>query len=315
MADKSHAYGGGTGNRAHSHHHSTNRGRLFVAFSITATIFLVEVLGAILTKSLALLIDSAHMLTDVGGLLLALFVAGLSNKPANSRRTWGYGRAEVLSAALQSGILFCVGIFVLVEGIRRLFVPPEIPSGKLLLFGIIGLVGNIVSIGVLVSVRKANLNMRAAFLEVVNDALGSLAVIIASIVISITGWMRADAVAAMLIGVLIIPRTLKLLRESVEVLMESTPDGLDIESVRSHILELPHVQSVHDLHATHFATGLPVLSAHVVIDETCFYDGHAPQIIDDLQNCVAEHFDVPIKHSTFQLESPSHAEHEHPTHE
>lgn len=310
-----HSQSGHSGNRSHSHTEGTNRPRLLIAFSVTGSIFLVEVIGAILTKSLALLVDSAHMLTDVGGLLLALFVAGLANKPANSRRTWGYGRAEVLSAALQSGILFTVGIFVLFEGIRRLFVPPEIPSGKLLLFGIIGLVGNLVSIGVLVSARNSNFNMRAAFLEVVNDALGSLAVVVASIVISITGWMRADAVAAMLIGVLIIPRTLKLLRETVEVLMESTPVGLDIESVRSHILELSHVQSVHDLHATHFATGLPVLSAHVVIDESCFYDGHAPRIIDDLQMCVAEHFEVPIQHSTFQLESPKHAEHEHPTHE
>jgi cobalt-zinc-cadmium efflux system protein len=126
--------------------------------------------------------------------------------------------------------------------------------------------------------------------------------------------MRADAVAAMLIGALILPRTLKLLRETVDVLMESTPDGLDIDSVRSHILELEHVQSVHDLHATHFATGLPVLTAHVVVDESCFFDGHAPRIIDELQKCVAEHFEIEIQHSTFQLESPKHSEHEHESH-
>ncbi|MDP1706603.1 MAG: cation diffusion facilitator family transporter [bacterium] len=285
-----------------------------IAFIVTFSIFIFEVIGAVVTRSLALLVDSAHMLTDVGGLLLALFVAGLAKKPANSRRTWGYGRAEVLSATLQAGILFCVGIFVFIEGLRRLFIPPDIPSGKLLFFGTVGLVGNIISIFVLAGARNSNFNLRAAYLEVINDALGSLAVIVAAVIIATTGWMRAHAVGAILIGGLILPRTFKLLRETVEVLMESTPRGLDIESVRSHILELPHVQSVHDLHATYFATGLPVLTAHVVVDKSCFFDGHTPQMLDELQKCVAEHFEIQIQHSTFQLESPEHAKHEHATH-
>jgi len=292
----------------------SNRGPLTIAFSISTTILLAEIVGAVLTGSLALIIDAAHMLTDVGGLLLALFVANLATRPANARRTWGYGRAEVLAATAQATVLFGVGIFVLVEGVRRLIHPPEIASGTLLIFGIIGLVGNIASILVLVRVRAANFNLRAAFLEVVNDALGAFSVIIAAIFIATVGWMRADAVAAMLIGVLILPRAFKLLRETVDVLMESTPPGLDLESVRTHILELSHVQSVHDLHATHFSTGLPVLTAHVVVDDECFFDGHVSAIIDDLQRCVAEHFEVQIEHSTFQLERAAHAEHEHVTH-
>lgn len=300
--------------RDHSHALSSNRGRLAIAFGITTTILVAEVVGAVLTGSLALLIDAAHMLTDAVGLLVALFAANLATRPANVRRTWGYGRAEVLAATAQAAILLGVGIFVFIEGVQRLINPPEIASGLLAIFGIIGLVANIASIMALASVRSVNFNLRAAFLEVVNDALGSAAVIIAAVIIATTGWMRADAVVAMLIGVLILPRTFKLLWETIDVLLESTPRGLDLESVRAHILELPHVHAVHDLHATQISTGLPVLTAHVVVDDECFYDGHAPAMIDDLQKCVAEHFEVQIEHSTFQLERVAHAEHEHPTH-
>jgi len=298
----------------HEHGIASNRGRLTIAFSITTAILMAEVVGAAMTGSLALLVDAAHIFTDAGGLLLALFVTTLATHPANARRTWGYGRAEVLAAAAQAAILLSVGIFVFIEGVHRLISPPEIASGKLLIFGIIALVGNLASILVLVGVRTANFNLRAAFLEVVNDALGALAVIIAAILIATVGWMRADAVAAILIGVLILPRTFKLLRETIDVLMESTPRGLNLDLVRTHILELPHVQSVHDLHATHFSTGLPVLTAHVVVDDECFYDGHVSAIIDDLQKCVAEHFEIQIEHSTFQLERAEHSEHEHTTH-
>lgn len=302
--------------REHDHGQkvNANRDRLAIAFGISVTILIAEVVGVVLTGSLALLVDAAHMLTDVGGLLIALFAAHLTTKPANTRRTWGYGRAEVLGATAQATVLLGVGIFVFVEGVKRLINPPEIASGSLAIFGVIGLIGNIAAIMALVSVRSSNFNLRAAFLETVNDALGSAAVIIAAIIMTTTGWMRADAVVAMLIGILILPRTLKLLWETIDVLLESTPRGLDLESVRIHILELPHVRSVHDLHVTQISTGLPVLTAHVVVDDECFYDGHAPAIVDDLQKCVAEHFKIQIEHSTFQLEKMAHAEHEHTTH-
>jgi cobalt-zinc-cadmium efflux system protein len=293
---------------------ASNRKRLAVAFSITATILGAEVVGAIITGSLALLIDGAHMLVDASGLLLALVAANLTTRAATSKRTWGFARAEVLAATVQAAVLLAVGILVFVEGIQRLINPPEIASGELIFFGIIGLLGNIASIVVLAGGRNSNFNLRAAFLEVVNDALGSVAVIVAAIIIATTGWTRADAVAAMLIGVLILPRTFTLLRETIDVLLESTPRGLDLDAVRSHILELPHVRAVHDLHATQIATGLPILTAHVVVDDECFYDGHAPQMVDDLQQCVAEHFAVSIEHSTFQLERAEHIEHEHETH-
>ena len=301
-------------NHNHGSLDTSARKQLLVAFAITASIMLAEFIGAALTRSLALLVDSAHMLTDAGGLFLALFVASLSTRPANARRTWGYGRAEVVAAAAQAGLLLSVGLFVFVEGVRRLIDPGRIASSALLIFGVIGLVGNLGSILVLMKVRDSNLNLRAAFLEVLNDALGALAVIIAAIFIATLGWYRADSVAAILIGLLILPRTFKLLRETIDVLMESTPRGLDLESVRAHILDLPHVRSVHDLHATRFSTGLPVLTAHVVVDDECFHDGHVPDMIDELQRCVSDHFEVQIEHSTFQIEPAAHASHEHTTH-
>ena len=298
----------------HAHGSTTNRKRLVIAFAITSTVLVAEVIGAIWTGSLALLVDAGHMLTDAGGLGVALLATSLAMRPATSRRTWGYARAEVLAATAQAAVLLAVGLFVLVEGIQRLVTPPEIPSAGLLIFGMIGLAGNLISILVLASGRSANLNLRAAFLEVVNDALGSVGVIIAAIVISITGWGGADAIAAILIGVLILPRAFVLLRDAVNVLLETTPAGLDLDDVRTHLEALEHVEAVHDLHASQIASGLPILTAHVTVAGGCFRDGHAPEILDQLQACVAEHFDVSVEHSTFQLEPATHREHEHTPH-
>ena len=303
---------------SHDHDHgaaSSGRGRLAIAFGITALVLVAELIGAAITGSLALLVDAAHMLTDAGGLAIALAAASLASRPATTKRTWGWDRAEVLGATAQAAILLAVGVFVVIEAVRRFFEPPEIVGGELIIFGVIGLLGNVAAIVVLASGRTKNMNMRAAFLEVVNDALGSVAVIVAAIVIAVTGFQLADAIAAVLIGLLIIPRAVILLRDTANVLLESTPKGLDLDAVRTHLLEVPHVQSVHDLHVSQIATGMPVLTAHIVVDDTCFYDGHAPRMLDQLQGCVAKHFDVQIEHSTFQLELASHAAHEHPTHD
>ena len=294
----------------HDHAHAkpgTNRTRLAIAFGITATILIAEVIGAWWTNSLALLVDAGHMLTDASGLLMALIAASLTLRPPTPERTWGYRRAEVLAAGAQSAILLAVGIYAFIEGARRLFDPAEVTAGGLLVFGIVGLVGNIIAMLVLSTGRSANLNMRAAFLEVVNDALGSVAVIISAIVISLTGWTRIDAIAGMLIAALIVPRAITILKEAGGILLESTPRGLKLDDVRRHILQVPHVIGVHDLHASTIATGLPVLTAHVVVDESCFTQGHVSQKLRDLQTCVAEHFDVSVEHSTFQIEAPSHS--------
>ncbi len=301
----------------HTHTHGAgpdHRGRLAIALGLTCTVLVVEVIGAVISGSLALLADAGHMLTDAAGLVIALIAAALTRRAPTDRRTWGYLRAEVLAATLQAAVLLAVGTVILIEGIQRLFAPPEVASGIMLAFGVVGLVANVVSLLVLAGGRGSNFNMRAAFLEVLGDALGSLAVIVAAIVIATTGYDRADAIVSILIAALILPRTIKLLRETTAVLLESTPRGLDLAEVRRHLLELDHVRAVHDLHASQVATGMPVLTAHVVVDDSCFQDGHAPQMLDELQTCVAEHFPVSIEHSTFQLEPAGHQKHEHGAH-
>lgn len=293
---------------------TTHRGPLVVAFAITSTILVAEVIGALWTGSLALLVDAGHMVTDAAGLGMALIAASLALRPPTPERTWGFRRAEVLAAGAQATVLLGVGLYAFVEGVRRLYEPHEVSTTGLLIFGIVGLAGNIVSMLVLSSGRVANLNMRAAFLEVVNDALGSVAVIISAIIITTTGWVRIDAITGMLIAALIVPRAITILREAGHILLESTPKGLNLDDVRAHVLAVRHVQDVHDLHASTIATGLPVLTAHVVLDEACFTDGHAAEMLAHLQDCVAEHFDVSIGHSTFQLEPPGHADREHTAH-
>ncbi|MEV7971823.1 cation diffusion facilitator family transporter [Cellulomonas sp. NPDC089187] len=299
---------------SHDHAVPDDRRRLTIAFAMTTTVLVAQAVGAVLTGSLALLVDTAHMLTDTAGLAMALFAAHLVRRPATARRTWGLRRAEVLAALAQSAVLLGVGIFVVVEAVRRLTAPPEIPSTELVIFGVIGLVANLASLAVLSGRRGSSFNLRAAFLEVLNDALGSVGVIVAALVIATTGWQQADAVAGLVIGVLIVPRAARLLRETGSVLLESTPPGLDLDAVRRHLEEIEHVRGVHDLHASLIATGLPIITAHVVVDDECFTDGHTAGILDRLQECVAEHFPVSVAHSTFQIEPMAHQGHEHVQH-
>jgi cobalt-zinc-cadmium efflux system protein len=300
----------------HGHVHAEDlvdhRGRLVAVLSLTVTVFVVEVIGALLSGSLALLADAGHMLTDVAGLILGLVAAILMRLPPTDARTWGYRRAEVLGAAAQAAVLLGVGVFVLVEAVKRLVDPPEVTSGMMIVFGLVGLVANVVGLLILVGGRRDNLNMRAAFLEVLNDTLGSVAVLAAAAVIASTGWQRADPVASLVIGALIIPRTLRLLWEAVDVLLESTPKGMDLGEVRERMMSLPHVHDVHDLHASQVASGLPVLTAHVVVDDSCFLDGHLGSMLDELQRCLDREFNV--EHSTIQFEAAGHAAHEHGAH-
>ena len=301
----------------HSHHHGAgaSRGRLLVALCLSTTVLVAEIVSALVTGSLALLADAGHMLTDVAGLAMALTAAQLSTRPATDRSTWGMRRAEVIGAALQAGMLAVVGLFVAFKAVHNLLVAPQVEASGMLVMGVIGLAANVIALLVLSGGRGhdghgENLNMRAALLEVLNDALGSVGVIIAAAVVARTGWTRADAVASLLIAVLILPRAVTLLRSALAVLMDFTPRELDLAQVRSHMLGIDHVEEVHDLHAWTVASGMPVLTAHVVVRDECLRDGHTEEILDRLQSCVAEHFPVRIQHATLQLEPLSHLEHE-----
>jgi len=288
------------------------RRRLVIAFGITAIIVIAQAVGSVITGSLALLTDTAHAAADASGLLVAVIAATMMLRPPSGSRTWGFARIEVIAALGQAVLLLGVGIYAAIEGIRRLFEPNDIPPVELLIFGVIGLVANIAAMAVLASARDSNFNMRAAFLEVLNDALGSMGVIIAAIVIHTTGFQRADTLAGLFIAALILPRAFRLLRETVGVLMEFAPKGVDLNEVREHIMELEHVRDVHDVHASTIGTGLPVLSAHVVVEDRCFSSGHAPEILEAVLGCVREHFPVSFDHATIQLETAALQDKESP---
>ncbi|MFC9915527.1 MULTISPECIES: cation diffusion facilitator family transporter [unclassified Streptomyces] len=284
------------------------RGRLRIALCITLTVMVVEIVGGVLADSLALIADAAHMATDAVGLGMALLAIHFANLPASANRTFGYARAEILAALANCLLLLGVGGYVLYEAIQRFITPAGTEGGLTVVFGLIGLVANMISLTLLVRGQRESLNVRGAFLEVAADALGSVAVLISAVVILTTGWQAADPVASLVIGLMIVPRTLKLLRETLDVLLESAPKGVDMAEVRAHMLALDGVEDVHDLHAWTITSGLPVLSAHVVVRSDVLNAIGHEKMLHELQGCLGHHFDV--EHCTFQLEPSGHAEHE-----
>jgi cobalt-zinc-cadmium efflux system protein len=303
--------------QGHSHDHGTAAGgqrrRLTVVLVLTLAVLAAEIVGAAVSGSLALLADAGHMATDAAGIALALAAVTLAQRPARGRRTFGWQRVEILAAVANGLLLLLVAGYVLVEAIRRIGDPPEIGSGLMLSVAAVGLVVNVVSLAVLHQGRSESLNIRGAYLEVLADALGSVAVIVAAVVILTTGWTPADIVASAVIGVLVLPRAWHLLREALDVLLEAAPRGVDLDDVRTHILEVEGVIGVHDLHAWTITSGLPVLSAHVVVTEEALAAGHGGRVLDSLCACLGEHFDM--AHCTFQLEAETHAGHEAPVHD
>lgn len=278
--------------------------RLMMTLGLTGVVFVAEVVGAVLTQSLALLVDAGHMLTDMSVLVASTITAVLMRRKPTSERTWGWARLEVITAAGGAVVLLIVGVYALVEAGMRLAGHGDggvRDASLLLFFGVLGLAANIGSIGILASQHADNMNMRAAFLEVLNDALGSIAVVISALVMMSTGWDGFDAVAGGVIALLMIPRAVKLLHNAVRVLLEETPEGLDLDAVRAHLERVDHVVAVHDLHASTVSTGLPRLTAHVVVERGLTTD-QAAEVLHALQECLKEHFPVAIEHTTFQLE-------------
>ncbi len=301
---------------SHDHGHVTagqaHRGRLVVVLAITTTVLVVEVVGGLVSGSAALLADAGHMLTDVGGLALALVATSLAARPATSVRTFGWQRVEVLAAMVNGMVVAAVGIVVLVEGVRRTADPRPVSAGVMLAVAVVGLAANAVGLALLRRGQAESLNVRGAYLEVLGDLLGSVAVVVAAVVIAATGFARADGLASVVIALLILPRAYGLLRQVARVLLEAAPEGIDLDEVRRHLSEVPGVVGVHDLHAWTITSGVPVLSAHIVVADDVAPCGTGAGILDDLQACLRGHFDV--EHCTFQLEPARHAAHEGGTH-
>jgi cobalt-zinc-cadmium efflux system protein len=286
---------------------ATNRRLLATSLAITSVVFVVQVVGAILSGSLALLADAVHMLADAAALVIALVASAVAARPANDRRTFGYQRAEVFGALTNGILLLALSAWVAVEAILRLVNPEEteVAGGLMLTVAIVGLIANAVAMWIMSSAQKRSINVRGAYLEVMGDMLGSIAVIVAALVIIFTGWLPADAIASLLIAAMIIPRAIGLLREVAAVLIEGTPKGVDVPDIRKHILETPGVVDVHDVHVWQLTRGAPVFTAHVIVADDAMTDG-GNGILTELQGCLADHFDV--EHSTFQLETAGHTE-------
>jgi cobalt-zinc-cadmium efflux system protein len=284
------------------------RGRLRIALSITLAITAAEIAGGLLADSLALIADAAHMATDALGLAMALIAIHFAARPPTGKRTFGYARAEILAALANCLLLLGVGGYVVYEAIERILTPAATSGGLTVVFALGGLLANMVSLGLLMRGRRASINVRGAFLEVAADALGSVAVLASAAVILTTGWHTADPVASLVIALMIVPRTVKLLRETVNVLLEAAPEDVDMAQVRAHILALPGVEDVHDLHAWTITSGMPVLSVHVVVSSGALTGLGHESMLHELQGCLGDHFAV--EHCTFQLEPSGHAEHE-----
>jgi cobalt-zinc-cadmium efflux system protein len=290
-----------------------HRGRLAWALGIAVGVFVLEVVGAIVTGSLALLADAGHVLTDVLGVALALVAATMAQRPPSLRRTFGWQRLEVLAAALNALLLIGVGTYVAIEAVQRLITPEPVQAGLMLVFAVAGMVANAVSLRILTAGKDESINVRGAYLEVLGDLLGSLAVVSAAVVIMATGWERADPVASLLVAFMILPRSLKLLRDAVRILLEAAPPDLDVGEVRTHLTRVTGVRDVHDVHVWTITSGVPALTAHVVVDSARLAECGPGSMLDQLQQCARECFE--IEHTTFQLEPTDHAAHEHGAHE
>lgn len=297
-----------------SHDHAgprTPAGRLRLVLVLTLGVLVSEVVGGLLAHSLALLADAGHLLADATGVGLALLAASYAARPPTTARTFGFQRAEILAAVANAVLLLTVGVAVMGFAVVRLSSPRPSGAGTMAALGLIALLANLVSLRLLSG--GIGLNLRGAYLEVLADALGAAGVLAAAGVIALTGSQRADPVASLAVGLLILPRTLRLLKEAVDVLLEATPRGVDLAEVRQHIEATPGVLSCHDLHAWTITSGSPVLSAHVVVELASWEQGRAGQVLDRLGECLTGHFD--LEHSTFQLERPEHAAHEHASHD
>ena len=283
------------------HSHASATKALVVAVGITATFFVIELIGGILTNSLALQTDAFHMLTDVVALMYALFAAWLAQRPVSLRRTYGYYRVEILSAFLNGILLWAVVIFVFYEAIQRIQHPSDVQSLNMLIIAVLGLVANGLVAVTLSRSRNASLNLKGAFLHVVADALGSVGAISAGLIMFFTGWYQADPIASIMIGVLVFYSSGKLVRDSVNILLEGVPSHVDVSAVERRILGMKGVKNIHDLHVWSIAdTKMCCMSSHVVVEDNT----NGRELVTKLINILKEEFG--IDHTTIQLEDENY---------
>ncbi|MGH9301661.1 MAG: cation diffusion facilitator family transporter [Acidimicrobiales bacterium] len=301
---------GDTNHYHHSHvlSRKADARHLTIALGLIITFMVVEAIVAVLSGSLALLADSGHMLTDAGAIGASLWAAHLATRPPVGAWTFGFKRAEILSAAGNGLTLAIVSALIAFESVRRLLHPSPVGGLSMVIVAIIGVAVNLIAAGTLKRADRSSMNVEGSFRHILTDLYAFVATVIAGIVVLATGFERADAIASLVVVALMLKAAWGLLKASGRVLLEAAPEGVDLNEVRAHILSTEHVSEVHDLHAWTVTSDLPVLSAHVVVDESCFSDGHACQILDEIQACLSGHFDV--EHSTFQLEVAGHLEHE-----
>jgi len=297
MADHQHVHHG-------EHAAADNRRRLLVVLLLNAVYLVAEVIGGLAFNSLALLSDAGHMLTDVAALALALFALWFATRPPDPRRSYGYHRVEILAALFNGVTLLVITVFIIYEAIRRFEQPPAVNGLGLLIIAAGGLVVNLLGAYLLQHGHAHSLNIRAAFIHLLGDALGSLGAVVAGILILILGWTVADPILAIGIAVLIAVSAIGLVSEAVDVLLEATPRHVDTDAVRAALLALPGVVGVHDLHVWTLTTGMYALSCHVVVD--C--DSFACPTLDTIRRLLHDHFDIP--HLTVQLETEELAEEE-----
>jgi cobalt-zinc-cadmium efflux system protein len=298
----------------HSHAHvgpsseETDRRALTVALVLLLAFMVFEVGAAIASNSLVLLADAGHMLVDVGAIAGSLVAIRLAARPETGSHTYGMKRAEILAAAGNAIALLIVSALVTYDAVVRLVHPSSVDGTVLIVVAAVGVVVNLAATMTIARANRRSLNVEGAYRHILTDLYGFAGTLIAGIVIAIWGFDRADAVASLVVVMLMLKAAVELLRPALRILLEATPDDIDVEEVRQHLMELPEVQSVHDLHAWTLTSSLPVLTAHVVVTDECFSTGEAGRVLDHLQECLSDHFDV--AHSTLQFESPGHIEHE-----
>jgi len=302
------------GHHGHSHGVSATADARYlgIALGLILAFMLAEVVVALLAGSLVLLADAGHMLTDALAIGLSLWAIRLAARPATHTWTFGLKRAEILSAAGNGATLAVVAVLIALDSIRRLVDPPAVAGGAVLAVALAGVAVNLLAAAVLARANRTSLNVEGSFQHIVTDLYAFIGTAVAGLVILLTGFDRADSIASLVVVGLMLRAGWLLLRESGRILLQGTPQDLDLTQIRQHLLEVDHVLSVHDLHAWSVSSGLPSLSAHIVVADDCFHDGHVPRLLDEIQHCLAGHFDV--EHSTFQLEPRSHVDHESGAH-